>query len=72
MSAWNPLDGWISSKPTLVEVLSTIGPITIDDFSIINDAVRSFIALIDCQSLVSLSPYLALSIVGDKGLAIDI
>lgn len=36
--AWNPLDGWMwLDKPFLVEVLERIGPITIDDFNIIND-----------------------------------
>ena len=40
LSAWNPIDSWVSSKPTLMEVLSSIGPITINDFSVINDAVN--------------------------------
>ena len=36
--AWNPLDGWMwLDKPFVVEVLERIGPITIDDFNIIND-----------------------------------
>ena len=39
MSAWNPVDGWFSAKATRVEVLSRIGPITIDDFLILSDMV---------------------------------
>lgn len=41
MSAWNPIDGWLSSKPTTVEVLERIGPITIDDGGKITDAVSA-------------------------------
>ena len=41
MSAWNPVDGWFSAKATVVEVLSRIGPITIDDFLILSDYVRN-------------------------------
>ena len=37
MSGFNPVDGWFSSKPTKVEVLSRVGPITIDDFLILSD-----------------------------------
>lgn len=37
VSTWNPLDGWMSSKPTKMEVLEQIGPITIDDFLIVTD-----------------------------------
>ena len=40
MSAWNPVDDWFSAKKTRVEVLSRIGPITIDDFLILSDWVR--------------------------------
>ena len=38
LGAWNPLDGWMwLDKPFTVEVLERIGPIYIDDFSIIRD-----------------------------------
>lgn len=37
MSGFNPVDGWFSSKPSKVEVLSRVGPITIDDFLILSD-----------------------------------
>jgi len=40
VSVWNPIDGWVSSKPTQVEVLSSIGPIQINDYQIINDVVN--------------------------------
>ena len=40
MSAWNPVDDWFSANKTRVEVLSRIGPITIDDFLILSDWVR--------------------------------
>ena len=46
MSAWNPVDGWFSAKPTKVEVLSRIGPITIDDFLVLSDMVREFYYLL--------------------------
>ena len=39
VSAWNPLDGWISSQVTQVEVLERIGPIHIDDYLIVTDHV---------------------------------
>ena len=42
MSAWNPIDGWVSSKPSEMEVLARVGPITIDDYLIVSDNVRSF------------------------------
>lgn len=38
MSAWNPIDNWVSSKPTQLEVLERVGPITIDDFLIVSDS----------------------------------
>ena len=41
MSAWNPIDGWISSKPSKMEVLARVGPITIDDYLIVSDNVRN-------------------------------
>lgn len=37
MSAYNPLDGWIHSKPFTIEVAEEIGPILIDDGGIILD-----------------------------------
>jgi hypothetical protein len=38
MGAWNPLDKWVwLPQPFTVEVISRIGPITIDDFNIITD-----------------------------------
>ena len=40
MSAWNPIDGWVSSKPSQMEVLARVGPITIDDYLIVSDSVR--------------------------------
>ena len=42
MSAWNPIDGWVSSKPSKMEVLARVGPITIDDYLIVSDSVRIF------------------------------
>ena len=45
MSAWNPIDGWVSSKPSQMEVLARVGPITIDDYLIVSDSVRPFINL---------------------------
>lgn len=45
VSVWNPLDGWISSVVTTVEVLERIGPIHIDDFLIVTDHVRARIQL---------------------------
>jgi hypothetical protein len=41
MSAWNPIDGWMSSKPTQVEVLERVGPIQIDDYLILSDMVST-------------------------------
>ena len=43
MSAWNPIDGWISSKPSKMEVLARVGPITIDDYLIVSDNVRNIL-----------------------------
>ena len=40
MSAWNPIDGWVSSKPSKMEILARVGPITIDDYLIVSDNVR--------------------------------
>ena len=40
MSAWNPIDGWVSSKPSKLEVLARVGPIKIDDYLIVSDNVR--------------------------------
>ena len=40
MSAWNPIDGWESSKPSKLEVLARVGPIKIDDYLIVSDNVR--------------------------------
>ena len=37
LSVWNPMMGWMSSKPTVIEVLERVGPITIDDFRILSD-----------------------------------
>ena len=38
LGAWNPLDKWVwLTQPFTVKVLSRIGPITINDFNIIND-----------------------------------
>ena len=38
LGAWNPLDGWMwLDKPFKVEVLERIGPIFIEDFSVITD-----------------------------------
>ncbi len=42
MSVFNPIDGWVSSKKTTVEVISSIGPIVIDDFLIVSDYVSIF------------------------------
>ena len=36
ISAWNPVDGWFT-KSTIVEVLSRVGPVTVDDFLILSD-----------------------------------
>ena len=41
MSAWNPIDGWVSSKPSKMEVLARVGPITIDDYLIVSDSVSN-------------------------------
>ena len=42
LGAWNPLDDWLwLDKSQLVEVLSRIGPIFIDDFNTINDKNES-------------------------------
>ena len=43
LSVWNPLMGWVSSKPTVVEVLERVGPITIDDFRILSDYVSTIV-----------------------------
>ena len=40
LSAFNPLDGWYSSKTATVEVLEPIGPIAIDDGSQYTDKVN--------------------------------
>lgn len=40
VSAWNPIDGWISSDPTRVSIIERIGPIHINDFLILTDHVR--------------------------------
>ena len=47
MSVFNPLDGWVSSKATTVEVLSSIGPIVIDDFLIVSDYVSVIFCMCD-------------------------
>lgn len=39
LSAWNPIDGWVSTVPTFFEIIETIGPIEIDDFGIVTDRV---------------------------------
>ena len=39
LSVWNPIDGWVSSQKTTIEVLERVGPITIDDFRILSDYV---------------------------------
>ena len=39
MSGWNELDDWVSSEKVNIEVLAMAGPIEIDDFAIIRDAV---------------------------------
>ena len=44
MSAWNPIDGWVSSKPSKMEILARVGPITIDDYLIVSDNVRKIIS----------------------------
>lgn len=49
VSAFNPLDGWFSTEEVIVEVLSRCGPITIDDYTIITDAVSS----VTLQTLVT-------------------
>ena len=41
MSAWNPIDGWVSSKPSKMEALARVGPITIDDYLIVSDSVSN-------------------------------
>ncbi len=41
MSVWNPINDWISTKPTKFEVLEGIGPITISDHLITTDKVQS-------------------------------
>ena len=41
VSAWNPIDGWMSSRKTQMEVLARIGPITIDDKLIVTDKVKT-------------------------------
>ena len=48
MSAWNPIDGWVSSKPSKMEILARVGPITIDDYLIVSDNVRKFIFHVIC------------------------
>lgn len=39
LSLFNPLDGWMDTDDILIEVLSQCGPITIDDWGVITDAV---------------------------------
>ena len=46
MSAWNPIDGWVSSKPSKLEILARVGPITIDDYLIVSDSVRYLTCLL--------------------------
>lgn len=41
LSAFNPMDGWFNTEPTTVEVLSRVGPIIVDDFSLIRDVVST-------------------------------
>ena len=48
MSAWNPIDGWVSSKPSKMEILARVGPITIDDYLIVSDNVRKVIFHVIC------------------------
>ena len=48
LSVWNPLMGWVSSKPTVVEVLERVGPITIDDFRILSDYVSTIAITVYC------------------------
>ena len=48
MSAWNPIDGWVSSKPSKMEILARVGPITIDDYLIVSDNVRNVILHVIC------------------------
>ena len=49
MSGWNELDDWVSSDQVIIEVLAMAGPIEIDDFAIIRDAVSgiSIVSIID-------------------------
>ena len=53
MSGWNELDDWVSSDQVIIEVLAMAGPIEIDDFAIIRDAVSgiSIVSIIDNISL---------------------
>lgn len=39
LSAWNPLDNWLSSRSTRVEVLEKVGPVHIDDKLVVSDMV---------------------------------
>ena len=48
MSAWNPIDGWVSSKPSKMEILARVGPITIDDYLIVSDNVRKVVLHVIC------------------------
>ena len=39
VSAWNPVDDWLSSTPVTVEVIERIGPIDIEDFRLVTHPV---------------------------------
>lgn len=39
MSTWNPLDGFLNSVETTIQVMERIGPIYIDDYQIVTDHV---------------------------------
>ena len=45
-SVWNPIDGWVSSKSTKVEVIEKVGPFYLDDFGVVSDAVNDFVPLL--------------------------
>ena len=60
MSAWNPIDGWVSSKPSKMEILARVGPITIDDYLIVSDNVRKVILHVICINALIIFRYLYL------------
>ena len=55
MSAWNPIDGWVSSKPSKMEVLARVGPITIDDYLIVSDSVSNNIQIANMNFSICLN-----------------